>query len=171
VKSGYKIQVTVHENRGPGVHLDLGQFTRTVRIASSVLDQPLEGRIVGEVKGGVEVRTSKGTGRIDFGTFKMSQGTRETAWITTEEPGVQFEVDHVEPEGLDKALEIKLRPSEEGAGKGTRYDLTIRVHPNELKGGSFPEHSAVVVRIKGDQIRRIRIPLYGKGYVTSGSRF
>jgi hypothetical protein len=159
---GYTVVVNIYETRNKDARLDLGPLNRKIEILSSDFDKPFVSNIVGEVKGGVLVRSDKGVGKIAFKSFPRDRGTRIVASLSSDQPGLEFQLDTVEPATLKPAFDVQLQPTE--GSRATNWQMAVRVLPDKTHG-PFPEDAAIILKTRGDSPRRIRIPISGEAYL------
>jgi hypothetical protein len=155
VKSAYRVEVSVYEERGGG-QLDLGPFHRNVPLAidDAVADLPTGPLLKGWVRGDIAVGNPEDLGQIDFRSFpiRARRDRRVPLWTAA---GVKLSADQV-PEFLD----VELKEKETAANK-TRWELHVGFRSRLLRPGNLPEGSAIILRTNGMPPRRIRIPVLG----------
>jgi hypothetical protein len=153
---GYRVSVTVYERRN-GRQLDLGPFYRKVELRMPGEPEPhpmdLTGSVVGDV--GIPAEEPKDRDRVVFTTFPSSRGMSKPVYLESNKPGLELELAEKSPDYLEVALG---KPRTEGGR--TTWELTVTVPPNRASG-RFPKDAAVVLTIKGDPPRRIRLPVVG----------
>lgn len=162
VRSGYLVKVRVHEKRG-GRQLDLGTYQRRILLTAVEPEMNTETvRVSGQVKGGVEIESENGTGIVLFKPFPIDRGATVKTFLNADRPDCAIELDEVQPEQLQKALKVDLQQISQTA-KISRWELTLRIPPDALEG-NFPENGLLILKMKGEGTRRVRIPIRGSAF-------
>jgi hypothetical protein len=161
VLSGYRVPVTVREQRDDGRKHDLGPFRVPVGLTSDARDEPLGLLVIGEVKGDVTVLSEddRFQDRIVFPVFTRSMGDKKTVTVEAD-PGTELSFDR----GPD-FMKVELTPGE-SSGRGRKtWRLTVTIPPNAVSG-HFPRtddpalsDTAIYLKTKAD--RGVRIPVSG----------
>lgn len=160
VKKGYKLDVTLFEQKG-GMLLDQGHFQK--RIPLLVDGEDNDGpTLQGYLRGDLDVGSVEDQGKVQLKTFAASEGIDRVIAIRGE-PKLTLEIESIDP----AFLEAKLTPNvkESTAGRG-RWDLRVIIPPNSVYGELT---GSIVVKSQSpqnSQIRRLRIPVFG----TAGQR-
>jgi hypothetical protein len=161
--SGYRVRVTVHERINDHVQMELGPFSRRIRLKS---DPDVEDSFVtlnGVVRSDIAVGSEADEGRIVFKQSIPSRtGKSRVVKVSSPQAGLNLEVQGVEPASnfvkVKSLKEVKLT----GIG-GSHWELTVEIPPGSPPG-KIPEHTAVILRISGTPPRSIRIPVVGTVY-------
>lgn len=170
VRCAYRIPVTVHEQLDEKRHLDLGPFRRRVQWHTDVSpDHPVSGFVQGLVEGEVKFFAPESRFYVDLGTVRPDQGIETTFELQSENPEVQLVVD---PKQTVDFLDVRLE--EVGSGSPKTWKATVRIKPDALFRGTFPDterpgyqSTRVVLTIvknsdkPGAEPRRISIPVKG----------
>ena len=160
--------------------LDLGLIERALRV--QVSDEPEKGGkrvpVRGIIRGEISVRMEKigGTGgtlngRLDFGPpFDPRTAHTIRAELIAEAPGI--DVEEVADAHRPGFLQVKLTPNEVRAGAPPTWRLEVTI-PADSLGGDLPSDAHIVVRTKGENPRRFRIPVSAQasGGVSSRTKF
>lgn len=165
VKSGYAVRVTVSERVNDKEQMELGPFVRRIQLTGKMdgKDSDIEQAtvvITGIVRGDITVESEDERGGIALGYFPAKRGMTKTVKLSSHRPGLKLEDPKVEPEDSSR-LKVKSFQQLDTSTTGgrTKWELCVEVPPGS--SGRLPDHSAVVLTIKGDQERRIRIPVTG----------
>jgi hypothetical protein len=153
----YLVEVTISERLPSGSQMELGPFEKVIAMESNLVGvEPVLATCTGIVRGDVTVGTSDDRDRIVLKTFRADRGYTMTVPVETTVPGLDLTIDAKIPSYL--VADLKER-AEGGIGK--RWDLTVTVPPNVTEG-KLPADSAIVLKTRGNQPRKIRIPILGK---------
>jgi len=159
ILSGYRVTVKVQERVSDQVQLDLGPFQRKIELLTDVSEEPVAPIVSGVVRGEVTVGAPEDKDKIHLGNFRADRGSvKKQVRLTTEQTGLEL-------------IDLEYEPSylkvewEKVGTKGGRTDwmLSVMVPPHRASG-QLPPNSAVVLKIKGEPPRRIRIPVTGNAY-------
>jgi hypothetical protein len=173
VTSGYVLEVTAHGRRG-GAELDLGPFSRHIQLTSEDLlggaDNFPEVGITGVVHGDVTVTApapEAGQQTNDFivlGTFRADRGKSITATVQAQSSGVELDTSYVrlEPADLEGTVEARLVPQKTNSSDRPAWDLQVKIPANRLHG-PLPKHTAILLKLKGNSPRALRVPIAGVG--------
>ncbi len=159
----YDVPITLRGQTEDGKPIDAGPFRRRVELQldGEARDTKIV-EVVGEIQGDVQVQGAT-AGRVDLGSFRAKDGSRDVVLRLTSEQTKKLEVDRTRTADFLKA---ELTPGPEEAA--TTWQLKVSVKKNEAIG-RFPRHtpeeyrdSAVYVRPAGDsKARATRIPVEG----------
>lgn len=175
VRSGYSVEAVVYGRYGKS-QLDLGPFYRHIQLDGDV---PSRGRerlpeitITGVVHGDVQVSSPSpepgGERKQDYialGNFRAVRGKSVTATVEAN-PGVELVPDAVQldpKEKLEGIVKARLVRQQNAAGERPTWDLEVTVLPDRLHG-PLPPHSAILLKVKGDPPRGLRVPINGSGF-------
>lgn len=165
VQSAWAVTVTVHEEKktadGKLVQHDLGPFLHNLRF--QVDEEPFEQGpdITGTIASDIEVGEIKDRGRVDLGTFDPERGTERRLYLWSDGK-VKLAYERHEPS------EIKVKFThlvKESSPKRNKWQLDVTV-PRDSIFGTFPEQSAVYLRLHGPTSRLIRLPVVGTAKLT-----
>jgi hypothetical protein len=158
VLCGYRVPVTVCERTADGQELDLGPFSGQLAFTSDPDIEPVGVPLGGSVRGPVTVGTDADGGEVALGTFERGAGKSGEMTLTTEETGLDVQV-----ESVPDFVKVRLREEKPPGAAGRAWRLTVTVLPDSLIG-PIPPHTAVLLRTTGAGSRRIRIPVTGSAY-------
>ena len=96
--------------------------------------------------------------QMELGSFPSPRGTTESFTIETVQPGVELSLvrEQTQPEYMQVALE--KQPDVSGRGC---YKVKVTIPANKQSGDI--SHGVVVLDVKGQNPRRVRIPVKGYG--------
>lgn len=152
IASGYRVQVTVHEQRA-GKHLDLGPFHRKIELTSDALPIPLTLEVHGTVVGDIRLLSATGSQRIDLQDFDVAVGKSHTVTVESDRQEMELSIGSKSPE----YLEVKLVRN--GVVNGKKQWLLTVVVPKNRAEGRLPNTSEII--LKTESGRGIRIPVHG----------
>jgi hypothetical protein len=160
VLCAYRVVVTVRERTDDGKQqLDLGRFRRKLKFDSDVSAEPAAITIAGLVHGDIRVGHDKDRDVVALGSFRQDVGTSKEIQLTTEQGNIELEVESV-PDFLKAELH-----EEKGLGPlGKTWTLAVTVPPGSTSG-VIPQHTYLVLKTKGERLRRLQIPVTGNAYV------
>jgi hypothetical protein len=159
VRCAYRVPVTVRERTADGQELDLGPLSRQLEFVSDPDIETVVVSLGGSARGPVTVGDDADRGELSLGTFERGAGTSAAITLSTEERGLDLQV-----ESAPEFIQARLREEKPRGSGGRAWRLTVTVPPDSLIG-SIPPHTAVLLRTTGDRPRRIRIPATGSAYV------
>ena len=160
--AGYRIRVTVRERLNDQMQMDLGPFSRKIKLTSDPDVDESNIRVTGVVRGDVTVGSESDNGRIVLGTIRSSTGYNKVVKISSPLSGLSLDLERVDPP--DSFVKMKsLKPARQSSSGGSHWELAVEV-PRGVSTGVIPEHTAVILRIPGNPPRRIRIPVTGIVY-------
>jgi len=163
VLSGYNVKVTVHEHVASGSQLDLGILSRGVTLTSDADIEAVSMNVRGSVAGDIIVGADEDKGRVVLGSFSAKQGQVTTIRLTGLRPGLELQIDRIEPATLDY-VKVKSLTKVRTASTGTSdWNLCVEAVPG-CPTGKLPTHSAIMLKMLGPNPRNIRIPLVGLAY-------
>ena len=151
VRAAYKFTVAVRPKAG-GERPDIGLLDRVVSVAAGGATQQL--KVSASVAGPVWL--DREATEINLGNFNGYDGATRQVNLVTENPGAELELlrEESKPEQVTYALE--KRP--ESGGRG-HYTLAVTVPKNHFGG----VRGEVVLRVKGPNPQKMRIPVKGDG--------
>ena len=115
-------------------------------------DAPL---VTGGIRSDIHVGGDKDQGKVDLGIFNAGAG-KSAKVVLWSGAGVLLEQVRHDPD----FLRVRLVKQDKDADKRTKWQLEVTVPPDALYG-SFPEKSAVYLRLNSTPPRLIRIPVVG----------
>ena len=162
--SGYIGTITVHERRSDKEQLDLGPIRRRLELVSDPDVGSLSVMLAGEVKGEVMLAGAADKTRLALGAFPSHAGVKKQFFLVSERPGVEL-LNEVQLEPPERGtIQVKLEKDASGSTpERTQWSLWVQVPPGRV-AGALPRDTAVVLTIKGDPPRRIRIPVSGVAF-------
>ena len=160
--SGYRIRVAVRERLNDQVQMDLGPFSRKIKLTSDPDVEESNINITGVIRGDVMVGSEADNGRIVLGTIRASTGYNKTVKISSPLAGLTLQLERVDPS--DSFIKVKsLKPAWQSSAGGSHWELAVEV-PRGVPTGKIPDHTAVILQIPGNLPRHIRIPVTGMVY-------
>lgn len=157
-KSAYKFRVTLHERRGD-TQLEMGPLTRrlVVKFITPAGEENLNSvspSVSALVRGEVSVLNGDDVGRVNLGTFKFDRARTVDVKLGSPDPKLELEIENISND--------KLHVSFVGAPTNIdgRREWTMRVEL-EANAGIGPFGANVMLRVKNNPGRRLRIPVSG----------
>jgi len=154
----YRFPVTLHERLGEN-QLEMGPLARRLIIKFqkvSLEEEPLadlKTNFAAYVSGEVRVLNGDEVGRVDFGTFKFDRVRQLDVRLGSTDPKLELEVESCSHE------KMHVRLSDPMVVEGRReWVMHIDIEPNALLGKIVEQ---VVLRVKGNPNRKLRIPING----------
>jgi hypothetical protein len=158
VLCGYTVRVTVHERLSESVEMELGPFSRRIKLTSDPGIDPTSVIITGVVRGDVTVEgTEDDKGQIALRLFRAKHGTSKTVRLIAQRPDLELSVDKVEGSHV-RVKSFNKIPAAAASGR-TSWELCIEVPPGSPAGRLT--QTAVILRIPGNPPRHMRIPVTG----------
>ena len=162
-RSGYRLRITVREQKPDGSRFDEGLFLHHIRIKPRekiILPDPLEVAVRGAVRGDVSLVGAEHG--INLDQFAVSQGIRRQIALQIERKDLSLKVDRA-----PGFMKVRLSEPEPDARGRRTWKLTLEIAPNTV-AGAFPRRdseeyrdSAIYLKIEGAVNRRLRIPVTG----------
>jgi hypothetical protein len=165
VMCAYRVPVTLHP-KVKDRYFDTGPFRRLVRLVphGPGLEETLV-PVTGTIESDVQVGSKEQNGRVQFGSFARSTGTKKKGiTIYSDDPDISLELDRTRiPVHLEVNFEETSKP---GAARRT-WRLEVSVPPYKASG-VFPRDgdpayrdSDVYLKSSGASNRLLRIPVEG----------
>jgi hypothetical protein len=163
VLSGYRVQVTLHQEKGKD-RLELGSFQRWVSLAAKDIPGVSNVEVSGTVYSDVVVGQERDGGAIKLGSFDVSAGKYKEVFLWTK-PDVTLVLPK-EKDGKDISpafMKVDLTRVEEGeAGSPAKWQLTIDIPAGAAAAavGGWPRDGAITLqKVQQGKMRLIRIPV------------
>ncbi len=160
VLSAARLEVVVHEEKD-GAQLDLGPVGFEFPLELPDYPRPMANpKVLVHVQGEIEIGTGADRGKVNLGSFPRTLDKEKTISILAPE---NAELTFVEVQGVesDRKIEVTLKPIEV-VGKERRWELRVLV-PAPGPFGPFSSEAAILLQIKSNQTRKVRVPLLGSG--------
>lgn len=161
ILSGYRVKLKIHERRTDREQLDIGLLRRKLEFVSDATTSPLVVLLAGNVRGEITLEGSTDKDRLALETFPARSGVKKQFFLQGENSTIDLLPEiTIEPPEL-RYLSVQLdKDAEASRGGRTVWSLTVAV-PGGNPSGRLPRDSAIILKIKGDPPRRVRIPVTG----------
>lgn len=159
VASGYIVPVTVRRKVADAnpPEPDIGPFEANIGVVGPGTNAQ-HVRLMGTITGLVAL--GDGHSDVNLGDFNAEFGIKKEFKLQSSRTDLELEV--VPGESFPGFLEVKLSPPTTEATRRL-WSLTIRV-PESTGFGPLPQNAVVVLRSKGSNPQRVRIPVKGNGF-------
>lgn len=160
VRGAYRVTATVHRKLPDGREPDIGPFEKYIGISGPGTNNSRRVTIKGVTTGLVSLASGDVLKLGKNGEWNVRYGDKTETQLVSDRPGLEIEL--VPEESVPSFLNLALSPPEDRSGR--RYwTLKVTVPPN-TGFGSLPRDACIVLRSKGPNPQKVRIPVQGIGF-------
>lgn len=160
VRGAYRVTATVHRKLPDGREPDIGPFEKYIGVSGPGANNSRRVTIKGITTGLVSLASGDVLKLGKNGEWNVRYGDKTEAQLVSDRPGLEIEL--VPEESVPSFLQFSLSPPEDRSGR--RYwTIKVTVPPN-TGFGSLPREACVVLRSKGPNPQKVRIPIQGIGF-------